>query len=201
MIIKWYCGRGRKSFNGLSNVALLFRRELVTPVFKSFPPYFPSWKVTSLMTQPLQINTHVWNIDRFKSFVCVSRIIPSSCSTTMGTRRWCPCGFAAVWRRGELRATPDATAGHRQAWGASLQGELRLRCCKHGLRNHYTLKLYVSNSSIKCGCSVVWSQEGLRTIWSRLSPSSKVLRASRWSQDWAELLRFSPVGWCVSSHD
>lgn len=38
---------------------------------------------------------------------CLSRIIPSSCSSMMETPRWCPCGSVAVWRRGELNRWSD----------------------------------------------------------------------------------------------
>lgn len=61
-------------------------------------------------------------------FVWIFRIIPSSCSTTTVTRRWCPCGFVAVWRRGELRDMPDAPLDHVEAWKTArgLQSELHL---------------------------------------------------------------------------
>lgn len=65
---------------------------------------------------------------RIYLFVCLLRTIPSSCSTTTATPRWCPCGFAAVWRRDELRDLPDAAAGYGPARevARTLQGELQL---------------------------------------------------------------------------
>lgn len=61
-------------------------------------------------------------------FVWIFRIIPSSCSTTTVTRRWCPCGFVAGWRRGELRDIPDAPLDYVEAWKTArgLQSELHL---------------------------------------------------------------------------
>lgn len=73
-------------------------------------------------------NKRTYEILTVYLFVCVFRIIPSSCSTMTVTRRWCPCGFAAAWRRDELRDMPDATAGRIRAWeiARQLQGELQL---------------------------------------------------------------------------
>lgn len=105
-------------------------------------------------------------------FARLFRIIPSSCSTTTATRRWCPCGCVAVWRSGAPRDTPDGDHVEERPEGAPSvrtapsTGSEITRCWK----------LYVSNSSIKFGCFVCVKPgaDFLRMIWSRLSPSSKV---------------------------
>lgn len=74
-------------------------------------------------------NKHIKPPMKYWLFLCLFgcfRTIPSWCSTTTVTRRWCPCGCVAVWRRGVPRDTPDGDHGDAWRGARRLQGELHL---------------------------------------------------------------------------
>lgn len=115
----------------------------------------------------------------------LSRIIPSSSSSTTATPRWCPCGCAAAWRRGELSRASDP---------ADLHG------CSLTLRQHNKQNII----PVKCFCCVAAVRQtthrdpaGLSVpLWPRCcSAEPNVPGVSRWpAPDWSPpgATRFRP---------
>lgn len=161
---KWYCGGGKKNLVMAPQMSpcCCFYESSLRRLLRRFSLIFHPEGHASDDSTAANKHKNTDEILIIFLFVRLFRIIPSSCSTTTVTRRWCPCGSVAVWRRGAPRDMPDGHRGGERPEGAPSvctaprTGSEITRCWK----------LYVSNSSIKFGCFVVWNQEPTSSGWS-----------------------------------